>query len=129
MDYKEASKLVKKLEGHGKKESRETVGKVARITLSLYHYDKLIDMLKNSDEEELLNAILERKTLISKMNKNKVFAMEKATEIRVAKAKKNIKLAYENLIRNDKKVTQKAISEISKCSVNTVRKYDFLWKK
>jgi len=107
----------------------EMRGKNIRINIDKYHYDKLIDIVNRSGDTSLLKAILEKKTVVKRNNINKLRAMGKATEVRTAKAKKNIKLAFEYLIRNDKKVTQKAIAEASKCSVNTVRKYDYMWKK
>jgi len=107
----------------------ETRGKNIRINIDKYQYDKLIDMVRKSGDSSLLKAILEKQTVVDKYNINKLNAMEKATEVRTAKAKKDIKLAFEYLVRNDKKVTQKAIAEASKCSVNTCRKYDYIWKK
>lgn len=106
----------------------EYKNKLIRLNINKYHYDKLIDIVRESGDDELLEALESRKSVVTDININKVEAMEKATEVRVAKAKKNIKLAFEYLVRNDKKVTQKAIAEISKCSVNTVRKYDYIWK-
>jgi len=107
----------------------EMQNKIIRISIDKYHYDKLIDIIKEHGDSGLMEAILEKKTVIETNNQNKLIAMEIATEVRTAKAKKNIKLAFEYLVRNDKKVTQKAIAEASKCSVNTVRKYDYIWKK
>lgn len=103
--------------------------KLIRLNLTKYHYDKLIDIIKKSGDTDLLDAVEERKSVIDRFYPKKMEAAEKATEARTAKAKKNIKLALEYLERNDKKVTQKAIAEASGCSVNTVRKYDYIWKK
>ena len=110
-------------------EKDEMDHKRIRINLSKYHYDKLIDIIKESGNNELIDAIEAKKSVIEEYYPNKVDAVERATEARTAKAKKNIKLAFEYLERNDKKVTQKAIAEASGCSVNTVRKYDYIWKK
>ncbi len=103
--------------------------KLIRLNISKYHYDKLIAIVKAVKDDDLMEAIEAKKTVIEANNPNKIIAMEIATEKRTANAKKDIKLAYEYLERNDKKVTQKAIAEASKCSVNTVRKYSYIWKK
>lgn len=107
----------------------EMSNKLIRTNLTEYHYDKLIAIIKEAGEEELLKALEERKSIVERIYPNKITAAEKATELRTAKAKKNIKLALEYLTRENKKVTQQAIAEISKCSVNTVRKYNNIWKK
>lgn len=102
--------------------------KLTRINLSEYHFDKLINIIKKSGDTDLLEAVQAKKSLVDEYNQNKTAAAQTATEVRTAKAKKNIKLALEYLERNDKKVTQKAIVEASKCSVNTVRKYSYIWQ-
>ncbi len=107
----------------------EMSGKLIRLNISKYHYDKLIAIIKASGDNDLMEAIEAKKTVIEANNPNKIIAMEIATETRTARAKKDIKLAFEYLERNNKKVTQKAIAEASKCSVNTVRKYSYIWKK
>ncbi len=110
-------------------EKDEFTGKNIRIHLDKMDYDKLIALVQASGDTDLLNAIESKQSLIKKFNVNKTVAAERATEVRTDKAKKNIKLAFEYLERNNKKVTQKAVAEASKCSINTVRKYDYIWKK
>jgi len=111
----------------GKKYKHEII----KITLKNYHYDKLIDIIKKSGDTDLLEIIESKKTIVQDLtfNLNKLRAMDKATAARTIRAKRSIKLAYEYLVRNDKKVTQKAIAEASKCSVNTVRKYSYIWSE
>ena len=110
-------------------EKNDFTGKNIRLNLDEYNYNKLIVLVKASADSNLLKAIERKQSFIKKFNVNKTLAAERATEIRTEKAKKNIKLAFEYLERNDNKITQKAISEASKCSVNTVRKYSYIWKK
>jgi hypothetical protein len=107
----------------------EMSNKLVRINISKYYYDKLTDIIKKYGDDDLFEAIEAKKTIVQDFNINKTIAVEKATEARTARAKKDIKLAFEYLERNNKKITQKAIAEASKCSVNTCRKYDYIWKK
>jgi D-aminopeptidase len=106
----------------------EMRNKLIRINLTKHNFDKLIELVEKSGDEYLLEEINERKSIIDRFYPKKSEAIEKATSVRVAKAKRSIRLAVDYLKRNDKKLTQKAVAEASKCSVNTVRKYSYLFK-
>jgi len=68
-----------------------------------------------------------KKSIIKAFNLNKYNAPDKAREVRTEQVKSRIKKAIDYIKRSGQKMTQKNIAEISKCSVNTVRKYSHLW--
>ena len=96
-----------------------------RINISQQRFEDLIEILESCNivQLNLLNEIRSKLKIVPKSNINKRIAIDSANEIRIEKSKEKIVEAIEYLRRNNKKVTQSAVSKISGCSVNTVRKY------
>lgn len=102
-----------------------------RISISHNAFKSLLEMLEPIEDvrkEYLLEEMYSKISEVEKFNRNKINATLKATEIRVEKAKKRIVDTIEHLKRNDLKVNQSSIAKHSKCSVNTVKQYKYLFE-
>jgi hypothetical protein len=101
-----------------------------RINISAHEYLKLLEIIKESNKYTggLVKEISEKQTLVKKFNINKTKAVEKATQARSDRAKKHIIDAIDYIKRNDIKLNQSQVVKYSKCSVNTVRKYNYLFE-
>lgn len=121
--------LIDKLIQNAPKDDHENN---VRINLTPFHYLKLLEILKQNKDDDikyLIEEIGENSTLVKKYNIKKSQAAMDATQVRTDKAIKHIKDAVDYIKRNDIKMTQSAVVKYSKCSVNTVRKYSYLFKE
>lgn len=98
-----------------------------RLTFTDEEFQKLLEILEKEDSQ-LANALLDKKLeYINSITPLKRNATKKANQIKIENAKSKIENAVNSLVLEDKKITTYAISKLSKCSINTVKKYQNLF--
>ncbi len=103
-----------------------------RISINQRNYLELLKLIKENDfynKEELIQEIGDKKNLIKRHNANKMGAMQNANDIRIERTKKHIKETIEYMRRNNKTINQSTVAKTSECSVNTVRKYKYMFEE
>lgn len=81
-------------------------------------YKKICEMKKYSKLKHTIDDMQDKKVSVKKVE-----AMQKATNARIEQAKEKILNAINLLRLENKNISNYAISKVSGCSINTVRKY------
>jgi hypothetical protein len=106
---------------------------LVRVNITQYEIKLLLEMVESSTlykdniKENLYNSLYNKFSVVPKNPINKQASIIEANEIRIKKTKHKIEQAIDYIKRNNLKLNQANVSKISGCSVNTVRKYKYLF--
>jgi len=98
-----------------------------RLTMTLEEFNKVINVLANSNEEELIQMMINKKIHYEKsLTTKKFLATENAQKAKIEKAKKSILSSIEIMQINNDKINVNTVSKHSGLAYNTVKKYKYL---
>jgi len=98
-----------------------------RLTFTEDEFDKLLEVLQDSNQREMATNLIEKKKIYNKsITTNKRTATAKASELKVARAKERVINSVEMMLINKDKINVNTVTAHSGLAYNTVKKYKYL---